>query len=375
MAQPAARQGDPTAHGGSIVQGDPTVLINGMPAARQGDMHVCPMCNGTVPHGGGPIAQGSSTVLINGQPAARQGDVCTCNGPPDAIAAGDSTVLIGSGGNPVMIGGSGPVKIGGSGPVLLGGGTASGGGGGDGRAGVHGAVASVEAAESLSPEATVRETHWLEFRFEDAAGNPVSGVPYELGDPDGNVSEEWLRGEGRIRRSGLSEGRGEVTLKQVLGAEWSTEEAEVGEEVTVTARAKGFEDGTPATVRIKEVPVEGGPQVAVDEIETEVTGEEVEATWAYTYEATSSRSEDGAKRMPAYGAEIEVEGYPLPSQTGLLTYEDELSIQLRDKETGEPLTGHPYRLRLSTGEIRSGTTDGNGRLKEEDLPPGEAELV
>jgi len=34
-----------TAHGGTIAMGDPTVLINGMPAARQGDMHMCPMCN------------------------------------------------------------------------------------------------------------------------------------------------------------------------------------------------------------------------------------------------------------------------------------------------------------------------------------------
>lgn len=99
MGKPAARMGDMTAHGGTITVGFPTVLIGGQPAARVGDMHVCPMVTpGTppVPHVGGPIMPpGSPTVLIGGQPAARIGDMATCVGPPDVIAAGAPTVLIG----------------------------------------------------------------------------------------------------------------------------------------------------------------------------------------------------------------------------------------------------------------------------------------
>jgi uncharacterized Zn-binding protein involved in type VI secretion len=98
MSQPAARQGDPTAHGGVIVAGYPSVLIAGQPAARMGDMHTCPMQTpGTppIPHVGGPILKGSATVLIGNQPAARQGDMATCVGPPDTIASGSPTVLIG----------------------------------------------------------------------------------------------------------------------------------------------------------------------------------------------------------------------------------------------------------------------------------------
>jgi len=87
--------GDMTAHGGSIVVGLPTVLIGGQPAARLGDMHVCPLVTGVVPHVGGPITLGSATVLIGGMPAARMGDMCTCVGPPDTIAVGCPTVLIG----------------------------------------------------------------------------------------------------------------------------------------------------------------------------------------------------------------------------------------------------------------------------------------
>ena len=69
------------------------------PAARIGDMHICPMVTpGTppVPHVGGPITgPGCPTVLISGMPAAVVGDICTCVGPPDTIALGSVTVLIG----------------------------------------------------------------------------------------------------------------------------------------------------------------------------------------------------------------------------------------------------------------------------------------
>lgn len=68
----------------------------GMPAARVGDMHVCPMVTGVVPHVGGPVLPpGCPTVLIGGMPAARVTDMCVCVGPPDLIAMGSPTVLIG----------------------------------------------------------------------------------------------------------------------------------------------------------------------------------------------------------------------------------------------------------------------------------------
>lgn len=96
MPQPAARMGDQCAHGGTIVQGFPTVLIGGLPAARVGDNHVCPMSDGPKPHVGGPITgPGSPTVLIGGQPAARMGDMAQCAGPPDSILKGAPNVLIG----------------------------------------------------------------------------------------------------------------------------------------------------------------------------------------------------------------------------------------------------------------------------------------
>ncbi len=66
-----------------------------MPAARVGDMHVCALVTGVVPHVGGPILPpGGIPVLIGGMPAARVGDMALCVGPPDVIALGSFTVLI-----------------------------------------------------------------------------------------------------------------------------------------------------------------------------------------------------------------------------------------------------------------------------------------
>lgn len=68
----------------------------GKPAAAIGDMHVCPMVTGLVPHVGGPILPpGCPNVLIDGKPAARMGDIVGCAGPPDAIAAGAPALLVG----------------------------------------------------------------------------------------------------------------------------------------------------------------------------------------------------------------------------------------------------------------------------------------
>ena len=59
-------------------------------------MHTCPMVTGTVPHVGGPILPPCCpTVLIAGLPSARIGDMALCTGPPDSIARGSATVMIG----------------------------------------------------------------------------------------------------------------------------------------------------------------------------------------------------------------------------------------------------------------------------------------
>lgn len=98
MGQPAARVGDQTSHGTPLAPGPGAlnVLIKGQPAWRVGvDFHGCPLVTGVVPHVGGTVAVGSTTVKIGGSFAARQGDQVVEAGPPNAIAKGEMTVMIG----------------------------------------------------------------------------------------------------------------------------------------------------------------------------------------------------------------------------------------------------------------------------------------
>jgi len=69
--------------GDVIVTGEPTVLIDGMPAAKMGD----------VTARGDVITSGELTMLIGGRPAARLGDATAQGG---IIITRGGTVLIGS---------------------------------------------------------------------------------------------------------------------------------------------------------------------------------------------------------------------------------------------------------------------------------------
>jgi uncharacterized Zn-binding protein involved in type VI secretion len=98
MGQSAARVADLTSHGTPLSPGpgSATVFIGGLPAWRAtADVHTCPLVTGVVPHVGGTVALGSVTVKINGLPAVRQGDTIVESGPPNAIAVGCPTVMIG----------------------------------------------------------------------------------------------------------------------------------------------------------------------------------------------------------------------------------------------------------------------------------------
>ncbi|HUB00645.1 MAG TPA: PAAR domain-containing protein [Terracidiphilus sp.] len=98
MGMPACTITSQTEHGGIVTVGFPTVLIGFLPASRIGDLHVCPMFDGPVPHVGGPFILGSTTVIVGEMPQSRVTDQLTCVGPPDAALMGCETVLVGMAG-------------------------------------------------------------------------------------------------------------------------------------------------------------------------------------------------------------------------------------------------------------------------------------
>ncbi|WP_290874894.1 PAAR domain-containing protein [Aquabacterium sp.] len=75
MGRPFIVLGDKTSHGGTVVGASGTTDTHGKRIARVGDKVTCPIKY----HGGTTvIVSGDPTMLIDGQPAARHGDLCAC---------------------------------------------------------------------------------------------------------------------------------------------------------------------------------------------------------------------------------------------------------------------------------------------------------
>lgn len=342
----AARLGDSCAHGGVIVAGCPTVLIGNMPAARVGDMHVCPMVTpGTppIPHVGGPILPpGSPTVLIGNMPAARVGDMATCVGPPDSIVVGCPSVMIGTAGS------------------------GSGSGGGAGSSGAASANASAKNALSDNVETSTKEEHWIEFEFKDKAGNVVSGVPYVFKDPDNKESTGIVKTDGRLTRDATSKGKGEVSLYSIKKASWSKEISKVGESVKLSAESEGFENGTKATIQIYKRDIRGADTV-VKTLEKEISNNKIEIELENNFESVQTETTGSGYSTVGYYFEVICEHSK--SKSDLLYLEDSIEIELKDDE-GNPRANEEYILYLPNGKVEEGKLDGNGYKKIEKVPAG-----
>lgn len=85
-------------------------------AAAGADIHMCATPSPVPPHGPGVVIDGSPTVLINNLQACRMGDtIIEPLGPPNKIAKGEPTVIIGQSGSGSSGGGGGGAGSGGGG--------------------------------------------------------------------------------------------------------------------------------------------------------------------------------------------------------------------------------------------------------------------
>ncbi len=220
MGKPAARLTDTTAHGGSIVgPGCPMVMIGKMPAATMGDMHVCPMCTGPVPHVGGPISLGSMGVFIGKKPAARISDVSVCVGPPSMPVVGHFQTMIGEVGG---AGGGGQAAMAATAPSAV---------------SNPGSVTPMEVPEY---EQVVTENHEITVEVVDSADLPLM-VPYEIKDPAGAMLRGVSTVQGKIFHGGYAKAGGyEVRLKALTQCRISASKVKPGDKLQIEVLAEGF---------------------------------------------------------------------------------------------------------------------------------------
>lgn len=95
MSLPFIVIGDKTDHGGEVVEAAGTTDTHGKRIARVGDRVTCPKRN----HGPTTIVSGDPTMIIDGKPAARHGDKCACGATLIASQMVSTTGGTGGGGN------------------------------------------------------------------------------------------------------------------------------------------------------------------------------------------------------------------------------------------------------------------------------------
>jgi uncharacterized protein (TIGR02594 family) len=360
MGKPAARMGDTTAHGGTVALGKPTVLIGKMPASTMGDIHVCPMMTGPVPHVGGPITLGSTGVLICKLPAARVSDITVCVGPPSMPAMGCMTVLIGEVGSASQASSAAAAAAADS--------------------------ASVKGPKQIKPFPVAEppdprtENHWVECLVTDTAGLPLVGQRYKLTDPDGNAVLGSTSPEGKIRHDGYSQaGSFKVELCGVSNAKWSKTKGKPGENLTAKADAEGYLDGTPASVLVFEEKNGGANQRMLARIQSKVSGKKVAAEWALQTSdfPTEVPALDDPESAPLgdpppagpteYFFFVEVEGSIALSDRATFTDNAEINLVGEDEK---PLPDTAYEMHLADGTVRKGKVDKQGKAKEDNIPAG-----
>ncbi len=356
MGKPAARLGDPTAHGGVITVGFPTVLIGGMPAARLGDMHVCPMFTGYVPHVGGPISLGSTGVLIGNMPAARMGDMAVCVGPPSSIIMGCPTVLIGE----VSAGGGGG-----------GAGAGAGGGGGGDVSAVNAALVSAMIAEPEEPQEG--EDHYLYATFADTGGYQVANVHYTLSKPDGSESDGTLFGS--IKKSHVAAGSYSAKLSAITVARWSKKETSVGSDVDMIVETVGVDSGIPVLLMVYMKDSNFADSFLMS-IETTLQGTTVKEKFNFTIsegylDAMRKKAQSSRCSMPLFYFKAVIGELTLRSNVLLIT--DKLSVELKDDD-GNAIGNKKYEVLFPNGERRSGTLDSSGKAEVKKIAPGSADF-
>lgn len=370
MGKPAARCGDtvmtcndPADLPNGVIVAFGTVMINGMPAAKQNDqvvgldIHIImnPSPGGPVPTPTphpfvGMLNSGLSTsVKIMGQPAAIVGSEASNNPPHIPIGAGPFQKPPTNKGKVVM----------GSPTVMIGNGGGGGGGGGGG---------AKKKATVKAKAAQVKEGHYLRVKYVDKGGNPVTGASYSIKNPDGAVEEGHLTGE--IERTGVPDGNHEIKLRAVTKAEWSAEEAAVGDKVKMIVETAGIDSGEKAELQIFIKDANFADHL-FETIETKVDSDKIEEEWELAIDEKLFEAQDYKEKInyssPYYYFVVQVAG--LKQRSKLLKFKDWMELELVDDD-GKPAAKAGYKVFLPNGKIISGNLDDNGYAKVDKIPPG-----
>jgi hypothetical protein len=221
---------------------------------------------------------------------------------------------------------------------------------------------------------TVEENHKLDVKFVDKGGKPITGIGYTIESPDKKTMTGILTG--RIEKSGLKEGDYEVTLKTITKAEWSENQARVGDKVKLMAETEGIESGEKANFEIFIRDTNFADHL-LKTLDAAVDGGKIETEWELQIDNDliddqDSKEEKGGYSHPVFYFIVKAGG--ISARSAILEYKDFIEIELKDGD-GNIIGEAGYKVILPDGVIKEGTLDSNGYVKVENIPPGRVKVM
>ncbi len=161
---------------------------------------------------------------------------------------------------------------------------------------------------------------------------------------------------------------------EITNLKWDKKEARRGDILKLTADIKGAQDGTEGEVEIWEHDSDGAHDF-ITKFSVEVKNNKVEVDWEYEYHEDTDEipTEEELKKYgnkynpPEYFFRVKVG--ELAADSGLLEFKDCIKIELYH-ESGEPIGGTKYVVKLADGSEIQGTLDDKGYAKVEGVIPG-----
>jgi len=166
---------------------------------------------------------------------------------------------------------------------------------------------------------------------------------------------------------------------EVTNMKWSAAEARRGDILTLSADIEGVVSGTEVKIVIYEYDRDNVHD-KIAELPATVIDDKIEIKWEYEYHEDTDEiaSEEELQEYgnsynpPEYFFVIEIHGqkFGIAQESSLLEFKDWIEIELVD-DNDEPIPDVEFEITLPDGSTQSGRLDSEGKVKIEDVPPGQ----
>ena len=151
----------------------------------------------------------------------------------------------------------------------------------------------------------------------------------------------------------------------------------VGDEVYLCADVKDIDDGKNAKIKIVEKDDDGNND-DIDSVSGKVQDSKIKVKWKVKYtednDDTESQKEMEEKgyTLPEYAFSVECDGVESEESGQLDVYADFIA-KLTFK--GRPMKNYPYVLKLADGSYKTGETNDDGYIIENEIPIGKVQII